>query len=403
MGVHGVTSESSQQCRECRPSRIKRLPRNMNEQERLSAVDLSPSRVRALQRKLLRWYSENRRDLPWRKVKDPYAVWISEVMLQQTQVQTVIPYYLRFLLHYRDIGALANAETEQLLRLWEGLGYYSRARNLHKAARVVVERFGGEFPKSYEDVLALPGIGRYTAAAILSIAFDQPYAVVDGNVARVLARVLRIEGDVRHRQVQQSLWAAAQRLLPSRNPGDFNQATMELGATVCSPRQPSCSLCPWQADCLARREGLQETLPVKRKRPAVRKSTQAAIVIHHRGRYFIVRRSGQRVLQDFWEFPGAELRQTENLNNILVRWIQRTYGLSVDDLERFMTLKHAITVRRIELRVFHCELAPNSPSAIKRQDCRWMRLRDMDRYPFASASRRVLEALRKHTESHIKT
>jgi A/G-specific adenine glycosylase len=375
----------------------------MNEQIRLSAVDLSPSRVRALQHKLLQWYRENQRDLPWRKVKDPYAVWISEVMLQQTQVQTVIPYYLRFLLHYRDITALANAETEQLLRLWAGLGYYSRARNLHKAARVVVERFGGEFPTSYEDVLSLPGIGRYTAAAILSIAFDQPYAVVDGNVARVLARLLRIEGDVRHTKAQQSLWAAAQRLLPSRNPGDFNQAIMELGATVCAPRQPSCSLCPWQADCLARREGLQEILPVKRKRPAVRKLTQAAIVIRHRGRYFIVRRSEQRVLQDFWEFPGTELRQTENLYDALTRWIQRTYGLRVNDLEWFMTVKHAITVRRIELRVFHGELRPNSSSAIKRKHGRWVSFRDMDRYPFASASRQILEALRKRAESHIKT
>jgi A/G-specific adenine glycosylase len=375
----------------------------MKRQSPFSAVNLSPSRIRALQRKLLRWYVENRRDLPWRKIRDPYAVWVSEVMLQQTQVQTVIPYYLRFLLHYRDIRALANAKTEHLLRLWAGLGYYSRAGNLQKAARVVVERFDGEFPTSYEDVLGLPGIGRYTAAAILSIAFDQPYAVVDGNVARVLARVLRIDGDARHSDVRQSLWDAAQQLLPSRNPGDFNQAIMELGATVCSPRQPGCLRCPWQANCLARKEGLQESLPLKRKRPAVRKSSRAALAIRHRGRYFIIRRSGQRLLQGLWEFPGTELRQTENLHNVLVRWIRRVYGLSVNGLERFMTVNHSITVQRIQLNVFHCKLRPHSSAAIKVKNCRWVRLRDMDHYPFASASRRILEGLRKCAEGPIKT
>jgi A/G-specific adenine glycosylase len=324
-------------------------------------------------------------------------------MLQQTQVQTVIPYYLRFLLHYRDIRALANAKTEHLLRLWAGLGYYSRARNLQKAARVVVARFDGEFPTSYEDVLRLPGIGRYTAAAILSIAFDQPYAVVDGNVARVLARVLRIDGDGRHSDVRQSLWDAAQQLLPSRNPGDFNQAIMELGATVCSPRQPGCLRCPWQANCLARKEGLQESLPQKRKRPAVRKSSRAALAICHRGRYFIIRRSGQRLLQGLWEFPGTELRKTENLHNVLVRWIRRIYGLSVNGLERLMTVNHSITVQRIQLNVFHCRLRPHSSVAIKMKNCRWVRLRDMDYYPFASASRRILEGLRKRAEGPIKT
>ena len=216
-----------------------------------------------LQQSLLKWYDAHQRDLPWRNTTDPYPVWISEVMLQQTQVQTVIPYYLKFLEYFPSIAALAEADTDALLRLWAGLGYYSRARNLQKAARIIVDQFGGRFPQNYSDVLALPGIGRYTAAAIVSIAFGQQYAVLDGNVSRVLARLFRISGDLKSSAVQNRLWAVAQQLLPPTRPGDFNQAVMELGATVCSPRQPRCLLCPWTRHCLARQQGLQELLPQK--------------------------------------------------------------------------------------------------------------------------------------------
>jgi len=352
-----------------------------------------------LQRRLLKWYDEHQRDLPWRNATDPYPVWISEVMLQQTQVQTVIPYYLRFLEHFPSIAALAQADTDALLRLWAGLGYYSRARNLQKAARKIVEQFGGEFPQNYSDVLALPGIGRYTAAAIASIAFGQPYAVLDGNVSRVLARLFRISGDPKSSAVQSRLWEAAQQFLPATRPGDFNQAVMELGATVCSPRQPRCLLCPWTQQCLARRQGLQELLPEKARRAKSRRSLQAAVVIRHRGRFLIVRRSGQRLLKGFWEFPSTELRQKGSAAKMLARLAGETYGLNVESVEPLITVKHSITTRRIELQVFQTKLAVGASSKRNDPDCRWVRLKDMGQYAFASATQRIVEALKRVAEA----
>lgn len=364
---------------------------------------MQPHKRTLLQRRVLKWYDEHQRDLPWRNATDPYPVWISEVMLQQTQVQTVIPYYLRFLEHFPSIAALAQADTDALLRLWAGLGYYSRARNLQKAARIIVDEFGGRFPQNYADVLALPGIGRYTAAAIVSIAFGQSYAVLDGNVSRVLARLLRISGDPKSSAVQSRLWAAAQQLLPATRPGDFNQAVMELGATVCSPRQPRCLLCPWTQQCLARQQGLQKLLPEKARREKTRRSLQAAVVVRHRGRFLIVRRSGQRLLKGFWEFPSTELRQNGGAAKRVARLAGKTYGLDVASVEPLITVKHSITTRRIELQVFQAKLAGGVKPRTNDPDRRWVRLKDMGQYAFASASRRIVEALNRVAEADERT
>src|SRR5262245_12424156 len=352
-----------------------------------------------LQKRLLRWYDDHQRDLPWRNTTDPYPVWISEVMLQQTQVQTVIPYYLRFLEQFPSIGELAHADTDALLKLWAGLGYYSRARNLQKAARIVLDQFNGEFPREYRDVLTLPGIGRYTAAAIVSIAFRESYAVLDGNVSRVLARLLRIAGDPKSSAIQSRLWTAAQRLLPADRPGDFNQAVMELGATVCSPRQPRCLLCPWTRHCLARQEGLQELLPQKVQREKTRKLLRAAVIIRHRGRFLIVRRSGRGLLEGFWEFPSTELRPNGSTMEIVRRFVAETYQARVESFEPFITVKHSITSRRIELQVFQARVAGGLKPNGHAMDCRWVRLRDMGQYPFAAASQRIVEALNRVAET----
>jgi A/G-specific adenine glycosylase len=354
------------------------------------------ARKRALlQQRLLKWYGEHQRDLPWRNATDPYPVWISEVMLQQTQVQTVIPYYLKFLEHFPSIAALAQADTDALLRLWAGLGYYSRARNLRKAARVIIEQFAGRFPQNYSEVLALPGIGRYTAAAIVSIAFGQPYAVVDGNVSRVLARLLSLSGDPKSSLVQGRLWDAAQQLLMQTRPGDFNQALMELGATVCSPRQPKCLLCPWTQQCLARRQGLQELLPEKARRERTSRSRQAAVVISHRGRFLIVRRSNQRLLKGFWEFPAVELRRNGSAAKSVARLAAETLGFNLSSMEPLMTVKHSITTRRIELQVFQAKRDGVATSRLGNRDHRWVRLEDLGRFAFASASRRIVEELKR--------
>ena len=354
-----------------------------------------------LQERLLAWYDEHQRDLPWRNTTDPYPVWISEVMLQQTQVQTVIPYYLKFLEHFPSIAALAQADTDALLRLWAGLGYYSRARNLQRAAQIVVEKYGGRFPQSHTDVLALPGIGRYTAAAIVSIAFGQSYAVLDGNVSRVLARLLSMSGDPKSSAVQNRLWEAAQQLLPGARPGDFNQAVMELGATVCSPRQPRCLLCPWARQCLARQQGQQELLPEKARQDKSRRSLRAAVVIRHRGRFLIVRRSGQRLLEGFWEFPSVELRRRGGSAKRLTRLAAETFGFNVRAVEPLLTIKHSITTRRIELQVFRAQLAVGVSCRINDSNCRWVRLKDMSQYPFAAASQRIVEELNRVAKSQL--
>ena len=230
-------------------------------------------------KRLLAWFRASHRDLPWRRTKDPYRIWLSEIMLQQTRVTTVIPYYERFLKHFPDVCALADAPEEKVLRLWAGLGYYSRARNLQKAAREIVARHDSRFPNSRVDALELPGIGEYSVAAILSIAYGKKMAVLDGNVARVLARLRALEGDLRNAGRWRELQATADTLMAAQNPGDWNQAMMDLGATVCKPKSPQCLLCPVGEFCQARKRGLAETLPAKRERRANEGITLAALVL----------------------------------------------------------------------------------------------------------------------------
>src|SRR5712691_495088 len=229
---------------------------------------LQPHELRTFRKQLLKWFGEFQRDLPWRRTRDPYRIWISEIMLQQTRVAAAIPYYERFLQRFPDVHSLAAAPPEEVLRFWSGLGYYSRARNLQKAAQQIVGKHGGQFPARLEDALALPGIGNYSAAAILSIAFDQKQAVLDGNVARVLARLGAIRGDLRESQRWQKLQKSADGLLEPKSPGDWNQAMMELGATLCTPKSPQCLLCPVVQFCEGRQQGIAESLPEKRKKRA---------------------------------------------------------------------------------------------------------------------------------------
>ena len=251
-------------------------PAGMSKPAATEAVHLPPAEIRRLQTGLLAWYGQHQRRLPWRESRDFYPVWVSEVMLQQTQVQTVVPYFLRFMKAFPTLEDLAEADTRDLLRIWAGLGYYSRARNLQKTARILVREHGGKFPGSYREALRLPGIGRYTAAAILSIAFDLPLPALDGNVVRVLSRLFCLRGDPAKSPLQGMLAAAGQQLLPAYRPGDFNQALMELGATVCLPRNPRCLLCPWSSHCEALKSGMQERLPEKGKRSEMILSRQAA-------------------------------------------------------------------------------------------------------------------------------
>ena len=262
-------------------------------------------KAHALRRRLLAWYRANRRDLPWRRTRDPYRIWISEIMLQQTRVAAVLPYYGRFLERFPDVAALASAPEQDLLAAWAGLGYYSRARNLQRAAKQILEL--GTFPNDFPSLKTLAGVGDYTAAAVASMAFDQPHAVLDGNVARVLSRVTAEQGSIDSASVWTRLGQLADRLIDLNVPGEFNQALMELGAVVCLPRQPRCSECPLARQCQARREGLEGELPIKAGRVKPGQVKKQLVVIEKRGRILLAQRSADsRRLAGFWELPEAD-------------------------------------------------------------------------------------------------
>ncbi len=309
-------------------------------------------RVRAA---LLRWYKRNRRDLPWRRTPDPYAIWISETMLQQTRVETVIPYYERFLERFPTVEALSSAETEDVYGLWAGLGYYSRARNLHAAARCIVDEWDGRLPEDADGLRSLPGVGRYTAGAVASIAFDRPEPIVDGNVARVLSRLHGIREDVKSKAVVDRLWEEAARLAVGPRPGDLNQALMELGATICTSRAPRCMACPIAIHCDANRRGDAEALPVRTPKTPPRAMEAAVAWIPRRGVVLAVRRPPGGLLGGLWELPGGEVGNGEKPAAALRRLLREGTGLEVGRARHLGCVKHGFTHRDLRLHVYRCE------------------------------------------------
>jgi len=322
----------------------------------------------AFRKQLLAWFRQFQRDLPWRRTNDPYRIWVSEIMLQQTRVAAVIPYYERFLEHFPDIRALAQAPQEEVLRLWSGLGYYSRARNLQHAAQQIVAKHGGEFPRNEKDALALPGIGSYTAAAILSIAYKEKFAVLDGNVARVLARIDAIRGDLRESQRWQSLQVNADQLLDPKSPGDWNQAMMELGATLCTPRSPQCLLCPIARFCEGRKLGIAESLPEKRKKRAtVSVTLAAAVFIDKEGRTLLLPppQSEKDAAADhvptlvsrMWHFPTVAVNENPEIE--LQRFVTDHFtipGKAAPILLPLGKVRHTVTYRDIRILPFGISL-----------------------------------------------
>jgi len=318
------------------------------------ALPFSKQSKRSLQQRLLGWFAGEARDLPWRKTRDLYRIWVSEIMLQQTQVVTVVGYYERFLARFPDVRSLAEADEHDVLRLWEGLGYYRRARQMHAAARRIVQSHQGEFPATFDDVVALPGIGRYTAGAILSIGRDAPLPILEANTVRVLSRLTAYRGDTASREGQKFLWQAAEALLSQDQPGSFNQALMELGATICTPRSPTCLLCPVNALCPTRQAGLQEQIPAPRKQPKLEDVTEAAVVVRRRnGRILLrLRTSGQR-WAGMWDFPRFPLtaRKRSSRERQIRDETRRLTGQSVTSLEQLAVIKHGVTRFRITLHV----------------------------------------------------
>lgn len=344
---------------------------------------------------LLDWYAEHQRDLPWRRTRDPFHIWVAEIMLQQTQVNTVIPYYEQFLARYPTVKALADSSLDELLKLWEGLGYYARARHLHAAARRVVTDFSGQVPDTMDALRTLPGIGPYTAGAILSIAFDQDVLAPDGNARRVFARLFAIDDEVTRGPGRRRMLALATAMLPPGRAGDFNQALMDLGATVCRPHAPSCDLCPLAQHCQAHRMGQEERFPRRQPRRAVpHYQVSAGIVWNGDGRFLIAQRPPEGLLGGLWEFPGGKQEPGESLRACLQRELDEELGIQVHVGERLTTVQHAYTHFRITLHAFHCRIVTGHPRALGCTDWRWVRLDDVDRFAFSAADRQIIAALR---------
>jgi len=350
-------------------------------------------RREGIQAALLAWFRRTKRDLPWRRTRDPYAIWVSEIMLQQTQVETVRPYFSRFLHRFPDVQTLADASIEDVLKIWEGLGYYARARNLHRASGQIVREFRGELPRTVPELMKLPGIGRYTAGAIASIAFGRDEPVLDGNVTRVLCRVFRIRRPPKAASTQRRLWFLARRLIPAGKAGLFNQALMDLGATVCTPREPQCTRCPLRSFCLARRHSDQQRLPRRVRRKPLPHHDVVAAIIWKNGRVLIDRRKPDGLLGGLWEFPGGRREAGESLPDAVVREVREELGVRVRVLHPLTTVRHAYSHFRITLHAFECSYVSGRPRALGCAAWRWVPVDELHQYAFPRANHNILAIL----------
>lgn len=368
---------------------------------------LQNAESQAITRRLLKWYRQSGRSLPWRVARDekanPYRVLVSEIMLQQTQVATVIPYFHRFLDAFPTLEKLAASDEQDVLHLWQGLGYYRRARLLHATAKAVVERHDGELPGSYQELRDLPGVGDYTAAALASIAFDRPHAVVDGNVARVMARLFRIHEPVNTTTGKRAIQQAANALMQDvaeqgESPSDWNQAVMELGALVCSPKSPTCLVCPLKDHCQANEHGEVETLPNKlpKKKPVT--VTHTVVLIERRGQFLVEQRGDDGLWAGMWQLITFEPPGSRKLSqSALQNQVHKHTGLDIADVTSLIQFNHQITHRTIAFEVYHAAMS----SGRKRQALRWASLDEIMQLPMSNPQRRIVKALKKNTDESI--
>jgi A/G-specific adenine glycosylase len=356
----------------------------------------APESTERIRRKLLAWYRANRRNLPWRGMTDPYRIWLSEVMLQQTRVETVRPYFRRFLKTFPTISDLAAADPERVLKMWEGLGYYARARNFHAAARRVATECGGRVPDRMADFRKLPGVGEYIGAAVMSIAFGQAHAAVDGNAKRVLARLFRVEPPVNSSSAGTVFRELAQSLLDPEDPGDWNQAVMELGATICAPRNPACPECPLSGDCRAFRDGAAEAYPRREKKKPIPLRVESAGVLWREERIFVVRRPPRGLLGGLWEIPAVPPARNDTPHAALSRRYRDEFGIGPILISKYPgTIRHAYTHFRLELHAFRCIYTGEAPLPEDAETIRWIDPRDPGDLPFHGAALKMLALLGK--------
>ncbi len=351
--------------------------------------------MKSLAARLLNWFRKHGRTLPWRDHPDPYAVWVSEIMLQQTRVETVVPYFEKWMKLFPDVTALANADEHDVLNAWEGLGYYSRARNLHKAAKMVAEKFNGELPRDLDDLRSLPGIGRYTVGAIASMAFGMDEPTLDGNLRRVFARLYDVTEFADSPAGEKTLWDLAARNLPKGEAGDYNEALMDLGATICLPRNPRCLLCPLMEMCKARQNGTQELRPVLKPKKQTPHYVHVAGVIEKRGRVLLAKRPADGLLGGMWEFPNGRVApsgdDTDDPAKGLAKTLNAAYRLKVRRKEALGIIQHAYTHFKVTVHAYRCE----SISIPKDKNIKWVPVNELGDYPMGKVDRQIANKLKK--------
>jgi len=353
----------------------------------------SSGRKRRLRERLLAWYGEDHRDLPWRRTDDPYAIWLAEVLLQQTQVPTAVPYYERFLERFPTVEALARTPRQAVLKVWEGLGYYRRAANLHEAARAVVRDHDGRVPDDPDAFAALPGVGRYTCGAVQSIAFGHRLAALDGNAVRVFARWFAIETPVTDGPIMAHLWRLSEALVPAEAPGDWNQAVMELGSRVCTPRSPSCLVCPVRRLCDGARRGIADGLPVKRRRKRIPHIEVGAGIVWRRGKVLMCRRPEGKMLAGLWEFPGGKRHDGETIQACIRRELKEECDLDVTVGDHLVDVTHTYSHLKVTLRCYHCRAPKGRVKTLAADEARWLRVADIPSLPLPAADLKILTAL----------
>lgn len=332
--------------------------------------------------------------MPWRDCGDPYKIWISEIMLQQTRVKQATPYFKRFMERFPNVEKLAAADQQEVLKVWEGLGYYSRARHLHDASKLVVNEFNGKVPDNWKDINELKGVGPYTASAVLSIAHQKEYAVVDGNVIRVLSRYFGIEDDTRSTKTKNTIQDYADDLISDQRPGDFNQAVMELGALVCTPSNPDCEECPLQANCVAHKQLKTDEIPYKsptKKRP--HEQIGVGIILSDDDQVLIALRPEDAMLGGMWEFPGGKQEDDENIQETVCRELQEELGVKTTVDKPFMKFDHLYSHLKITMNAFLCHIEEGNPKPQSSQEIRWINIDELEDYPFPKANRKLTEKL----------